>query len=212
MAQLLDAALFSCWFQVGFEAAAKKNIKPHAGCVIKVFTGIDYDMKPFVDVPSDDEVWKDISTACASGMPCFVGTHGSGNAATKALYDRLEKQKCLKLYSNHCYKLVACEERRGEKGEAVRYVIIKNPHNSSQKVLARRAVPRPEAPSSFPPPTHPTHSTLRRDPTLAPGPAIHRMGTVCELKSIKKDQFRDQFSCTLPELRQYFFAYELSKR
>jgi hypothetical protein len=29
---------------VGFEAAAAKNIKPHAGCVVKVFTGIDYQM------------------------------------------------------------------------------------------------------------------------------------------------------------------------
>ena len=43
---------------------------------------------------------------------------------------------CACRYTNHCYKLVACEEReeQSEDGqlEVVRYVTIKNPHNSAQ--------------------------------------------------------------------------------
>jgi len=52
------------------------------------------------------QVWADVSHACGHGMPCFVGTHG-GPAGEK-LYAVLEKERSLKLFSNHCYKLVAC--------------------------------------------------------------------------------------------------------
>ena len=43
---------------------------------------------------------------------------------------------CACRYTNHCYKLVGCEEKEepDEDGqlEVVQYVTIKNPHNSAQ--------------------------------------------------------------------------------
>ena len=75
---------------MGFEAAAAKNIKPHAGCVVKVFTAIDYQMcaiyivtmtqlfrdclfrliplsvwmlhRYVLEERSDEEVWRDVNS------------------------------------------------------------------------------------------------------------------------------------------------------
>ena len=44
------------------KACLPQNISPHAGCVVKCFTGIDYQMKRFED-QSDEEVWQDIQLA-----------------------------------------------------------------------------------------------------------------------------------------------------
>ncbi len=43
---------------------------------------------------SDEEVWTDVRSVCANGMPCFVGTKGAGS---QKLYDNLVKEHSLHL-------------------------------------------------------------------------------------------------------------------
>ena len=51
------------------------------------------------------------------------------------------------------------------------------------------------------------------DPTLAPRGSFHRMGTVASRKVLINDPARkDQFSCTVDQLRRYFHTYELSRK
>ena len=43
---------------------------------------------------SDEEVWRDVHSVCANGMPIFVGTKGAGS---QKLYDDLVKEHSLYL-------------------------------------------------------------------------------------------------------------------
>jgi hypothetical protein len=195
---------------VGFEVAAAKNIKPHSGCVIKCFTGIDYDMHVFED-RSDSQIWDDVSQACRNGMPCFVGTKGPN--ALK-LYEQLERERFLKLFANHCYTILACAEKK-EAGTVVRYVTIKNPHNNSQELANPHRIwkAKKEVETAAEDMQDTQDDSLRRDHTLAPQAALHRMSTVHAKQSMKKDaSFKDAFMCTFGELRTYFHSYEMSKR
>jgi hypothetical protein len=70
-----------------------------------------------------------VEGALEGGMACFIGT-----TPDHKMYDALEREVGLKLFSNHCYKLVGCARRGGE-----RYVTVKNPHNKSQQVAGPRA-------------------------------------------------------------------------
>jgi hypothetical protein len=47
---------------------------------------------------------------------------------------------------------------------------------------------------------------------VAPRAAIHRMGTVMPRQALANEpSHRDQFECTIAQLRHYFHTYELSK-
>ena len=43
---------------------------------------------------SDEEVWRDVHSVCANGLPIFVGTKGAGS---QKLYDDLVKEHSLHL-------------------------------------------------------------------------------------------------------------------